>query len=82
MIAMPHSAEDFYAARDNRTNRYSGVAPQYTTVKVLVTAESAHLNALAGQVALLVSLNLLSRWCRQVWLEFEDVPRLATLGGG
>lgn len=82
MITLPQTAEVFYAARDNRTNMYFGIAPQYTTAKTLVTVDDAYLSTLAGQVAFLVSVNLLSRWCRHVQVECADVARLDALGGG
>ena len=81
MIALPHTADEFYSARDNRTNMYFGIAPQYTTARALVTADDGYLSTLAGQVCLLVSVNLLSRWCRHVQVEVDDVRRLDALGG-
>lgn len=82
MIALPQSPDEFYSARDNRTNMYFGIAPQYTTAKALVTADDGYLSSLAGQVALMVSVNLLSRWCRHVQVEVADVRRFDALGGG
>ena len=81
MTELPTTAAEFYAARDNRTNAYTGVAPRYTTTKVLVTANADYLRTVAGQVALLVSANLLSRWCRHVSLELEDVRQIASPQG-
>ena len=81
MTEIPASAADFYAARDNRTNAYQGVAPGYTTAKVVVTADTDYLRTVSGQVALLVSTNLLSRWCRHVSLQVEDVPQIESPQG-
>jgi hypothetical protein len=44
-MIFPATAADFYAARDDRTDVYSGVEPQYTRARTLVTGEAAYLAA-------------------------------------
>src|SRR5688500_18931593 len=65
--------EEYCAGRDHRTNIYQGMAGEYAERSVLVTADSVILSSLAGQVAFLVTCNLLARWCRQVAVVVENV---------
>jgi molybdopterin/thiamine biosynthesis adenylyltransferase len=67
------SAEEFYALRDDRTNRLTD-ARDYHRLRVCVTAGPATVSSFAGQVTLLLTANLLARWCRQVELVFPDAP--------
>jgi hypothetical protein len=78
--AFPTTAEEFYRLRDDRTNLYSGVDGDYHNRTVRVTAQPAALRSLAGQVMLVVSVNLLARWCRRVMLIVEDQPLHVWLG--
>jgi hypothetical protein len=78
--AFPTTAEEFYRLRDDRTNLYSGVQRDYHAKAVRVTAHPADLRSLASQVMLVVSVNLLARWCRRVVLAVEDQPLHARLG--
>jgi hypothetical protein len=78
----PATAAEFYARRDDRTNRYVG-KPTYALKSVMVTADDDALETISGQVLLLVSCNLLSRWCRAAYIDVRDVepyPQL-NLGG-
>jgi hypothetical protein len=70
----PVTAQQFYLARDHRTSLYVEHSTAYQTVGVRVTADEGVARTVAGQVALLVSCNLLARWCRRVHLDFEDAP--------
>jgi hypothetical protein len=65
MREFPQTAEEFYALRDDRTNRCV-TARDYQQTKCLVTIDDALLDTLAGQVMLVTACNLLSRWCRSV----------------
>jgi hypothetical protein len=76
----PSTAEEFYRLRDDRTNLYSGVVGDYHAKAVRVTAHPGVLRSLAGQVMLIVSVNLLARWCRRVVLAMEDQPLHVRLG--
>lgn len=78
--AFPTTAEEFYRLRDDRTNLYSGVGGDYLAKAVRVTAHPAALRSLAGQVMLIVSVNLLARWCRRVVLAMDDQPLHVRLG--
>src|SRR5687767_14547669 len=78
--AFPTTAEEFYRLRDDRTNLYSGVEGDYHAKAVRVTAHPAALSCLAGQVMLMVSVNLLARWCRRVVLTMDDQPLHGRLG--
>ena len=69
----PETSEEFYRLRDDRTNR-AGVAPTYATRSVAITADKGILSTDAGQVLFLSSCNLLSRWCRHVFICVDDVP--------
>ncbi|MGZ5160502.1 MAG: ThiF family adenylyltransferase [Burkholderiales bacterium] len=77
--AFPSNAEEFYRLRDDRTNLY-GVDGEYHAKAVRVTASPAVLRTLSGQILLVVSVNLLARWCRQVVLAIDDHPLHAQLG--
>jgi hypothetical protein len=65
MNTFPTTAEEFYALRDDRTNRCSeNRAYQNVSCAIHIPATTA--STLAGQATLLVAANLLSRWCRKV----------------
>jgi hypothetical protein len=72
----PTTADEFYARRDDRTNRC--VAERsYQSVGCLVTVTPDALKTLTGQVLLITSCNLLSRWCRCVELLLPQQEPLA-----
>ena len=78
MKDFPVTAEQFYASRDDRTNR-CGVDSGYQRTKCVVyLAPLAALTA-AGQTMLLASCNLLSRWCRDVTIIMPTVRTSAEL---
>jgi ThiF family protein len=79
MGPFPEAPEEFYRLRDDRTNRVD-VAPTYATRSVSITADKGILSTEAGQVLFLSSCNLLSRWCRRVFICIDDVPCI--LGDG
>jgi hypothetical protein len=78
--AFPTNEEEFYRLRDDRTNLYSGVGGDYHAKAVRVTAHPAVLRTFSGQVLLVVSVNLLARWCRRVVVAVEDCPVHSQLG--
>ncbi|MCX6543516.1 MAG: ThiF family adenylyltransferase [Acidobacteria bacterium] len=65
MSDFPASAEEFYALRDDRTNRCSG-SRSYQRTSCAVCVSEATAATPAGQVMVLAAANLLSRWCRRV----------------
>ena len=65
MSTFPTTAEEFYTLRDDRTNRCSGNC-DYQSVACAVKIWPVAASTYAGQVALFVAANLLSRWCRKI----------------
>jgi len=65
--------EEFYAARDDRTNRISD-GTDYRDAAILVAGEREVLSTYAGRVAARTTLNLLSRFARNVDVDFPSVP--------
>jgi hypothetical protein len=67
--------EQWYATRNKRTDALEGVTDQYKQVNVTikVTDDIHHWNT---QVMLLSTVNILSRWCRNITLQTEDAPNL------
>ena len=63
----PENAAEFYARRDDRTNRCLGER-RYQTVGCLVSVAPEVLETPTGQALFITSCNLLSRWCRGVEL--------------
>ena len=63
----PSSAAEFYALRDDRTNRCIG-AKCYQDSSCVLYLSSTVAETRAAQVTFLVGANLLSRWCRRVTL--------------
>lgn len=74
----PESAAQFYALRDCRTNTYDPVATGYWNRRVFIDVAPKVAGSFAGQVMLVVSANLLARWCRNVSMRVPDV----SLSGG
>lgn len=70
----PSTAAEFYRLRDHRTELYSGVMPAYTGRSVRVTINPCTVQTYPGQVMLMITANLLSRWCRRVDLQIPNVP--------
>ncbi len=65
MQAFPATAEEFYALRDDRTNRC--VADRaYQQSHVAIVFDDARLLTASGRMMLDVSTALLARWCRKV----------------
>ncbi len=75
----PSTAAEFYSLRDHRTDLYTSVIPAYTARSVRVTINPGAVQTCPGQVLLIITANLLSRWCRRVDLEVPDVPVHACL---
>ena len=63
----PSSAAEFYALRDDRTNRCLAVKG-YQDTSCILHLSSTVAETKAAQVTFLVGANLLSRWCRRVTL--------------
>ncbi len=78
-IHFPTAANDFYRLRDDRTNRLVA-ARSYSEKMCRVTVDPEQLWTLSGQVMLLASCNLLSRWCRKIHLDFSDIAPHPSLG--
>ncbi len=82
-MRFPTSPDEFYRLRDDRTNRIVSNA-SYQSTHCVVSAEPSVSYSLTGQVMLLATCNLLSRWCRYVTLAIADqsVPVHERLGSG
>ena len=81
MNEFPNSPEEFYALRDDRTNRcISNRSYQSTVCAVSLSPEIAQ--TLSGQVMFLAAANLLSRWCRTVTLVVAPIAPHPLLGLG
>lgn len=80
MSNLPETAEEFYARRDDRTNRCTSLAFQTASCAVYVSDASA--STPAGQAMLVVAANLLSRWCRRVTIALPPTQALPLLGMG
>src|SRR6266516_4320496 len=65
MSSFPTSADEFYALRDDRTNRCVATY-DYQRISCAVIVSPGVASTVCGQTMLLASANLLSRWCRQV----------------
>jgi hypothetical protein len=65
--AFPESAAEFYAKRDDRTNRCV-TDRAYQSVGCVVSADPKALETPTGQALFATACNLLSRWCRRVEL--------------
>ena len=65
--------DEFYAVRDDRTNRISD-GTDYRDAAILVAGEREVLSTYAGRVAARTTLNLLSRFARNVDVDFPSVP--------
>ncbi|SDY62661.1 ThiF family adenylyltransferase [Halopenitus persicus] len=72
MTSLP-PPDEFYAARDDRTNRISD-GTDYRDARILVAGERDVLSTYAGRVAARTTLNLLSRFARNVDVAFPSVP--------
>jgi hypothetical protein len=81
MRDFPTSAEEFYKLRDDRTNRCS-VDRKYQSTECVVYLSPAASSTGTAQTMLLVSANLLSRWCRKVTIVMLPVEMHAALGVG
>src|SRR5579859_1891439 len=81
MTNFPTSAEVFYSLRDDRTNRCN-VDRAYQHVECTVFFSPAASTTAAAQAMLLVSANLLSRWCRKVNIVMPRVEMHAGLHMG
>jgi len=72
MTEFPTTATDFYALRDERTNRCEGTQ-NYQLAHCAVRLSPEIASTLEGQTMLLVAANLLSRWCRRVTIVASPV---------
>src|SRR6202023_1789117 len=62
-------------------NHYREVDVRYAHQVVQVTADTAALASLSGQVLFLTTCNLLARWCRRAAITVEDVAPHQRLRG-
>jgi len=81
MRPFPASADEFYALRDDRTNRCVGSGEYQKARCALVISEDA-VASFAGQVMLRVAANLLSRWCRRVTVVLPSTDTESAVGLG
>jgi hypothetical protein len=81
MNQFPATAEEFYTLRDDRTNRCVATR-RYQAARCLVTIDEALLNTFTGQVMLVTTCNLLSRWCRSVRVVCPQVSAHPLAGRG
>lgn len=72
------SPEEFYRLRDDRTNRLTA-SRDYQHLRVRLVADEPTVSTFSGQVQLLVSANMLARWCRQIEFGFPDAPLVEPL---
>ena len=77
--SFPTTAAEFYALRDDRTNRCTALS-SYQNASCILCLSSALAEAKAAQVVFLVAANLLSRWCRRVTLVAPYTSLHADLG--
>jgi hypothetical protein len=81
MCEFPASAEEFYALRDDRTNRCSG-SRGYQKVACAVWVSEATAATPTGQVIHVAVANLLSRGCRRVTIVLPPTRGHPSLGLG
>ncbi len=74
----PLTAEEFYAQRDDRTNRLTE-SRDYHRLRICLVAGPQVVNRLSGQVQVLLAANQLARWCRHIELVFPDAPLASAL---
>jgi hypothetical protein len=75
------SADDFYRARDSRTNMCVPNAP-YAHASIRVSIDEAEASHPDGQIAQLTLVNLMARWARRISFEIPNVPTaVRSLGG-
>ena len=65
--SFPTAAAEFYALRDDRTNRCTPLR-SYQDATCILYLSSSFAETRAAQVTFLAAANLLSRWCRHVTL--------------
>lgn len=72
MSDFPKDSDEFYRLRDDRTNRY--VADRvYQTTRCVVSIDESFASTFTGQISLIATCNLLSRWCRNVFVVAPSV---------
>ena len=81
MNSFPSTAEEFYARRDDRTNRCIGTREYQRTGCVVCVAPERAATA-GGQTMLLAAANLLSRWCRHVTIAVPPTVAHSSVGAG
>jgi hypothetical protein len=81
MNSFPTTAEEFYALRDDRTNRCAG-ASDYQNANCAVIVPATAASCALTQTTLIVAANVLSRWCRRVTLALPEVIVHPSLGFG
>ena len=81
MTNFPTTANEFYALRDDRTNRCVPTR-DYQRVHCAVSLSPQAASTVVGQTMLMVAANLLSRWCRRVTIALPDRSAQASLESG
>ena len=79
--SFPTSSAEFYALRDDRTNRCTAVT-SYQDATCMLYLSSSHVERRSAQVTFLAAANLLSRWCRRVTLVAPCAALHPSLGPG
>lgn len=67
------TADEFHAARDQRTLACAGAA-RFHDAKVVLSIDDLEAQTASGQATFLIAANLMSRWARRARI---DVPRIA-----
>ena len=79
--SFPTSSSEFYALRDDRTNRCTEVR-SYQDAACILYLSASHAERRSAQVTFLAAANLLSRWCRRVTLVAPRAALHPALGSG
>ena len=68
-MSFPDDANTFYTLRNNRTNQCTSHNTDYENKKCYLSFDDNIYKSRIGQVAISVSCNLLSRWCKTVHIQ-------------
>jgi hypothetical protein len=81
MINNPYSAEEWYTLRDDRSNRLLDTSLESCkTFRVGIKVNHQIQTSFSMQVLLIMTVNILSRWCRNVIIEMPQVKNLTKIG--
>jgi molybdopterin/thiamine biosynthesis adenylyltransferase len=77
-VVVRQSAREFYQRRDERTNRLTS-SRSYHQLGVRLVASPGTTRSYGGQAQLLITANMLARWCRNLEFGFPDAPLMEQL---